>query len=99
MIFILCNIVGSQQIKGPGGILPAYPPLSVGLSATGKLDAANYSYSRAVCLVKQVSASHHSGKEYRDGQLDIPDLCMTKKIYNRKNAPKRDTCSAWSRRR
>ena len=47
-----------------------------------------YSYSRAICLVKQVSASHHSGKEYRDGQLDIPDLPMTKKNYNRKNAPK-----------
>ena len=57
-------------------------------SAGGKLDAANYSYSRAVCLVKRVSASHHSGKEYSDCQLDIPDLCMTKKIYNRKNAPK-----------
>ena len=56
----------------------------MGLSASGKLDAANYSYSRAVCLVKQVSASHHSVKEYRDGQLDITDLCMTKKIYNRK---------------
>ena len=43
-------------------------------SAGGKLDAANYSYSRAVSLVKQVTSSHHSGKDYRDEQLATPTL-------------------------
>lgn len=33
-------------------------------SAGGKLDAANYSYSQAVSLVKQVTTTHHSGKDY-----------------------------------
>ena len=52
-------------------------------SAGGKLDAANYSYCRAVSLVKQVASTHHSGNDYRDGQLDLPSLPMTKKVYNK----------------
>ena len=45
-------------------------------SAGGKLDAANYSYSRAVSLVKQVATTHHSGKDYRDGNLATPILYL-----------------------
>ena len=54
-------------------------------SAGGKLDAANYSFSRAVSLVKQVTSVHHSGKEYRDGMLALPSLPLTKKEYNKKS--------------
>ena len=45
-------------------------------SAGGKLDDANYSYSRAVSLVKQVATTHHSGKDYRDGNLATPILYL-----------------------
>ena len=48
-------------------------------SAGGKLDAANYSYSRAVSLVKQVATTHHSGKDYRDINLATPTLPLTKR--------------------
>ncbi|XP_019856162.1 PREDICTED: uncharacterized protein LOC109584761 [Amphimedon queenslandica] len=54
-------------------------------SSGGKLDAANYGYSRAVSLVKQVTSTHHSGKDYRDGQLHINNLPLTKKVYNKKD--------------
>ena len=54
-------------------------------SSGGKLDAANYCYSRAVSLVKQVTSKHHSGKEYRDGQLHIDNVPLTKKVYNKKD--------------
>lgn len=50
-----------------------------------KLDAANYSFSRAVSLVKQITSVHHSGKEYRDGTLALPSLPLTKKEYNKKS--------------
>ena len=52
-------------------------------SAGGKLDAANYSYSRAVSLVKQVTTTHHSGEDYRDGELAVPSLPLSKKQYNK----------------
>ena len=52
-------------------------------SAGGKLDAANYSYSQAVSLVKQVTTTHHSGKDYRDGELAVPSLPLSKKQYNK----------------
>ena len=52
-------------------------------SAGGKLDAANYSYSQAVSLVKQVTTTHHSGKDYRDGELAVPSLLLSKKQYKK----------------
>ena len=52
-------------------------------SAGGKLDAANYSYTRAVSLVKQVAKTHHSGKDYRDGSLATPNLPLSKKVYGK----------------
>uniref|UniRef100_A0A1X7VST4 Uncharacterized protein n=1 Tax=Amphimedon queenslandica TaxID=400682 RepID=A0A1X7VST4_AMPQE len=48
-------------------------------SSGGKLDAANYSYSRGVSLIKQVTSTHHSIKDYRDGELAMPSLPLTKK--------------------
>lgn len=54
-------------------------------SSGGKLDAANYGYSGAISLVKQVTSTHPSGKDYRDGQLHINNLPLTKKVYNKKD--------------
>lgn len=54
-------------------------------SAGGKLDASNYTYSRGVSLVKQVTSTHHSGKDYRNSELKIPSLPLTKKDYNKKS--------------
>ena len=47
----------------------------------GKLDAANYITARACTLIKQVTASHHSGKSYRDEEISIPTLPLQKKRY------------------
>ena len=54
-------------------------------SAGGKLDASNYTYSQGVSLVKQVTSTHHSDKDYRDSELKIPSLPLTKKDYNKKS--------------
>lgn len=49
--------------------------------AGSKLDAANYSSCQAKYLTKQ--AVHHSGKFYRDVELNIPLAALEKKKYGR----------------
>ena len=53
-------------------------------NAGGKLDAVNYSTSRAAYLVKQGVSKHHSGKDYRDTPLSTSTVPLKKKKYNRK---------------
>ena len=54
--------------------------------AGGKIDAANYAYSKHVHLVTQCVAQHHSGKYYRDEITTFMELPLTKKQYNRSNS-------------
>lgn len=51
-------------------------------SAGGKLDSSNYATARASCLVKSAISGHHSGKGYRDEQLDTAVPQLVKKKYN-----------------
>ena len=53
-------------------------------NAGGKLDAVNYSTSRAAYLVKQGVSKHHSGKGYRDTPLSTSTVPLKKKKYNKK---------------
>lgn len=53
-------------------------------SAGGKLDASNYCTARAANLVKQVVASHESGKDYRNNELSTTLLPLKKKVYQKK---------------
>lgn len=53
-------------------------------SSGGKLDAANYPVARAACMIKQVVANHHSGTDYRNDKLAVPELPLTKTTYNKK---------------
>ena len=52
-------------------------------SSGGKLDAVNYVTSRAAHLVKQSVTTHHSGKQYRDESLNIIEIPLQKKTYNK----------------
>lgn len=52
-------------------------------SAGGKLDAANYSSARAANLIKQIVATHHSGKDYKDKELSTPVLPLQKKLMEK----------------
>ena len=52
-------------------------------TAGGKLDAVNYANARAACLVRQFASSHHSGKGYRDETLQIAEIPLIKKSYNK----------------
>lgn len=54
-------------------------------SAGGKLDAANYATARAANLVKQSVSCHHSGKNYRDGEISTARLPLTRKVYGNKS--------------
>lgn len=54
-------------------------------NAGGKLDACNYVTSRAADLIKQTVASHHSGKGYRDKDLQIAYIPLKMKEYNKKS--------------
>ena len=47
--------------------------------ADGKLDAANYVTARAAQLIQQTVTSHHSGSEYRNHKLCIPDIELERK--------------------
>lgn len=49
----------------------------------GKLDAGNYYTARAANLVKQVVATHESGKDYRNEELSTISLPLKKKQYNK----------------
>ena len=51
--------------------------------AGGKLDAVNYVTSRAAQLIQQTVTSHHSGSDYRNNKLDIPDIELERKKYGR----------------
>ena len=52
-------------------------------NAGGKLDSVNYSTARAAHLVKQTVTTHHSGKGYRDENLNTMELPLRKKTYNK----------------
>jgi len=52
--------------------------------AGGKLSSVNYETARAAHLVKHTVVSHHSGLEYRNASLSIPEGTLEKKKYNRK---------------
>ena len=52
--------------------------------AGGKLDAANYSSSRAASLIKQTACTHHSAKDYKDTELSTTALPLKKKLYGKK---------------
>jgi len=55
-------------------------------SAGGKLDAANYTVSRAAQLVKQTVSAHHSNTGYRDLTLDTTnDIHLERKKYDKLN--------------
>ena len=53
-------------------------------SASGKLDAADYPIARAVQLIKQTVASHHSSHGYRDLSLDTCTVDLQRKQYGKK---------------
>ena len=53
-------------------------------SAGGKLDSANYPTARAACLIKQTVASHHSGKDYRNNELQTTILPLQQKKISEK---------------
>lgn len=53
-------------------------------NAGGKLDSSNYITSRAAHLIKQTVATHHSGKGYRDKDLQIACMPLKRKQYNSK---------------
>jgi len=52
-------------------------------NAGGKLDSVNYCTARAAHLVKQTVSTHHSGKGYRDENLNTTELPLRKKTYNK----------------
>ncbi|XP_065894808.1 uncharacterized protein [Dysidea avara] len=54
-------------------------------NAGGKLDSVNYCTARAAHLVKQTVSTHHSGKGYRDENLNTTELPLRKKTYNKHN--------------
>lgn len=47
--------------------------------------AANYATARAANLVQQTVSNHHNGKGYRDNELSLKLLPLTKKIYGHRN--------------
>lgn len=49
----------------------------------GKLSAMNYSTARAAHLVKHAVTPHHSSKGYRDVPLDLGQVALEKKKYER----------------
>ena len=51
--------------------------------AGGKLDACNYVTSCAAHLIKQTVASHHSGKGYRDKDLQIACIPLKRNIIRK----------------
>lgn len=52
-------------------------------TARGKLSAMNYATARATHLVKHTVTPHHSSKGYRDAPLDLGEVPLEKKIYER----------------
>ena len=53
-------------------------------SAGGKLDSANYENVHAANLVKRVVSNHHSGKNYRDEDMNIAELPLPHKQYGKR---------------
>ena len=54
-------------------------------TAGEKLSAVNYETACAAHLVKHTVEPHHSGKEYRNVALSIPQGTLEKKKYNKSN--------------
>jgi len=50
-------------------------------AAGGKLDSVNYTTAQAAHLVKQVSASHHSGASYMVEKLSFIETPLQRKHY------------------
>ena len=51
--------------------------------AGGKLDAVYFVTVRASQLIQQTAVSHHSGKNYRNYKLDIPEVTFKRKKYGK----------------
>lgn len=51
--------------------------------AGGKLDAVNYVTARAAQMIQQTVTSHHSGCDYRNDKLDMPDIELRRKKYGK----------------
>ena len=56
--------------------------------AGGKLDSVNYTTARGAHLMKQIVSEHHSGADYRDQTISVPELGLKKKVYNNANSSK-----------
>jgi len=57
-------------------------------NAGGKLDSVNYTTARAACLIRQSVSTHHSGKGYRDENLNTTEIPLKKKLYSKNSAVK-----------
>ena len=53
-------------------------------SAGGKLDSANYETVRAANLMKRTTSCHHSGKGYRDDDINTVELPLPHKQYGKR---------------
>ena len=50
-------------------------------SAGEKLDSINYTAARAARLVRQLVATHRSGKGYQDENLHTTEITLKRKVY------------------